>query len=135
MNETTREDYAAATQRFNEAVAALNQVREHLDIIDKCKNQQQQSTDALNNTAEASRSVVDGLSHVGTIGEQLLESLTQAVSAATAVFNQETIQAVRDDIATLRDDVATQQTAQEELETLRAQIATLPPRTRRKHGL
>ena len=142
MNETTREDYAAATRLFNESVAALNEIREHLDTIDKYQTQQQQSTDTLNDSAEASRSVVDGLSHVGTIGEQLLESLTQAVTAATAVFDQETIQAVRDDIKDLRDDVAAQQTTQtdlqtvqDELDTLRSQIQTLPSRTRRKHGL
>ena len=135
MTETAREEYASATRLFNEAVEQLDEIRNHLDIIDQFKKQQQQSTDTLNETAETSRTVVDALSHVGTLGEQLLGSLTKAVAAATAVFEQETIQAVRDDIAALREDVAALQTAQGELESLRSRIAALPARTRRKHGL
>ena len=98
MNESTQTDFAASAQRFKEAVESLADLRSKVGIIDSFRAQQEKSTDSLSEWTSTLESVTNELSQVGNLGEQVLGSLNKAIAKATSALQQETVQAIHEDL-------------------------------------
>ena len=102
MNESTQTDFAASAQRFKEAVESLADLRSKVGIIDSFRAQQEKSTDSLSEWASTLESVTNELSQLGNLGEQVLSSLNKAIAKATSALQQETVQAIHEDLTGLQ---------------------------------
>ena len=139
----TPTDFDSSARRFEEAAAAIDEIRRNIATLADIKEQQDQATTALRESNASLRAAVEALAPVGELGADMLASLKSAVAAAESVLDQETVKAIRDDIASLSLEVAAlrdsttaeRDQALKELADLQAKVAALPERTRKKHGL
>ena len=102
MNESTQTDFAASAQRFKAAVESLADLRSKVGIIDSFRAQQEKSTDSLSEWTSTLESVTNELSQLGNLGEQVLGSLNKAIAKATSALQQETVQAIHEDLTGLQ---------------------------------
>lgn len=142
-------EFETSARRFEDAAAALGELRDKLGTLSNLKAQQDEAAQALEESNATLHAVIEALSPVGEVGADLLASLKSAVAAAETVFDQHAVEAVRDDITTLNEEVsllrkelredqdllAERDQARSELESLQAKLRALPERLRNKHGL
>ena len=137
------ENFGAAARRFDEAVEALEDLRSNAATLTELKTQQTEATQALKESNAALHTAVESLAPVGELGTELLAALKETVAAAGTVFDQDTIKAVRDDVATLSQEVTQRREtitverdeARQQLAVLQAKVRSLPERVRNKHDL
>ena len=138
-----QDDFESSAQRFAEAAAALEELRDNLEALEGLKEQQAQTSEALKESSSALHAAVEALSPVGELGTELLATLQATVATAEAVFDQATVRAVKDDIAALSQEVellrdgirAERDEALQQLAEIQAKVQALPKRVRSKHGL